>query len=232
MTDDLDRLRIEYADRAARMADDDRYSTFNQANLFTLQQRQRSVTVALRKNGLSPLNGKAVLEVGCGGGGVLLELLGMGVKASHLQGVDLLPDRLFSAQERLPGISLLCADGRDLPYPEGCFDLVLQFTVFSSILDPSVRQAIAKEMLRVLRPQGAIIWYDFWLNPTNKQTKGLRPSQIHSLFPDCRYHLYRVTLAPPLARRLVPLSWTLAILLENLKLLNSHYLAIIQPNLS
>ncbi|MFM8320013.1 MAG: hypothetical protein ACKOC5_03775 [Chloroflexota bacterium] len=37
--DDLDRLRKEYADREKRFAGDDRYSLFNTANLFLIQQR-------------------------------------------------------------------------------------------------------------------------------------------------------------------------------------------------
>ncbi len=226
---DLDRLRVEYADRARRLAADNRYSSFNQANLFILQQRQRSITQALRTHQLLPLDGKIVLDLGCGSGGVLLEWLGLGVKAGDCHGVDLLPSRLLVARERLPGIGLLCADGCDLPYPEASFDLVLQFTVFSSILDPATRQAIAKEMLRVLRPNGAIVWYDFWLNPTNRQTQGMRPGEIRQLFPGCHRHLYRVTLAPPLARSLVAISWILALFLEKLRMFNSHYLAIIQP---
>jgi hypothetical protein len=141
----------------------------------------------------------------------------------------LLPDRLAAAQARLPGLALQNADGRFLPYPAQTFDLLLQFTVFSSILDPAIWHAMAQEMLRLLRPNGAIVWYDFWLNPTNPQTRGIRPSQIRALFPGCRIRFIRVTLAPPLARRLVPISWTLAAILEKLCFLNTHYLAIIRP---
>jgi len=34
----------------------------------------------------------------------------------------------------------------------------------------------------------------------------------------------RITLAPPLARAVAPVSWALALLLEGLRLFNSHYL--------
>jgi hypothetical protein len=61
-----------------------------------------------------------------------------------------------------------------------------------------------------------ILWYDFWLNPSNLQTKGFRPAEIKRLFPTCRFEFQRLTLAPPLARRLVPFSWLLAALLEKL----------------
>ena len=72
-------------------------------------------------------------------------------------------------------------------------------------------------------------WYDFWLNPTNPQTRGIRPAEIRRLFPNCRYEFHKITLAPPIARRVVPISWMLALFLESLKIFNSHYLVAIRP---
>ena len=111
-------------------------------------------------------------------------------------------------------------------------------TAISSILDSEIRRNICADMLRVLRspdpasgkPGGLILWYDFWLNPTNPQTRGVRflltiyhlPFTIYcSLFPNCHYEFHRITLAPPLARRVVPVSWILAYGLERLKIFNS-----------
>jgi SAM-dependent methyltransferase len=225
--DDVERLRREYG-RRAREIDEAYYSPFDRANLFILQQRQRSLLDLLRRQGCSSLAGKQLLEVGCGGGGVLLEYLGLGAAPAGLHGTDLLLPRVAAAKSRLPHLPLTCADGRFLPYPRHSFDLVLQYTVFSSILDPALKQQLAQEMVRVLRPGGLIIWYDFWFNPTNRQTQGIRPAEIRRLFPHCTHTFYRLTLAPPLARRLVPLSWTLALLLEKLRLFNSHYLVAVR----
>ena len=118
-------------------------------------------------------------------------------------------------------------------------------TAISSILDPDIRRNICADMLRVLRspdpasgkPGGMILWYDFWLNPTNPQTRGIRPAEtcpelsrrIKRLFPNCRYEFHRITLAPPIARRIVPISWLLAYGLERLTIFNSHYLVAIRP---
>jgi SAM-dependent methyltransferase len=156
--------------------------------------------------------------------------LNFGVLQGHLHGADLLFDRLEAAQGRLPASPLVNADGQRLPYPAGSFDLVLQFTALSSILDGTIRAAVCGEMVRVLRPGGLVLWYDFWLNPTNRQTHGIRPREVRGLFPGCRIELHKITLAPPLARRVVPVSWMLGVLLEGLKLFNSHYLAVIQKN--
>ena len=84
-------------------------------------------------------------------------------------------------------------------------------------------------MMRVVKAGGLILSYDFWLNPTNPQTRGIRPSEIRRLFPGCRFEFQRITLAPPIARRSVPISWLLSAFLEKLSLFNSHYLVAIQP---
>lgn len=171
-----------------------------------------------------------MLEVGCGRGGVLIEYLSFGT--TSLSGIDLLADRVVEAKARLPQGVLSCADGQRLPFASGSFDLVMQYTAFSSVLDDTVKVNMAREMLRVLRPDGSIIWYDFWLNPTNSQTRGIRPAEIKQLFPGCVYTFRRVTLAPPIARRLVRVSWLACALLEKLRLFNTHYLVAIRKKTS
>ncbi len=222
---DLVRLRAEYAERAESIGKTDRYSLFNPAQLFAVQQRQRAVLKCLRRNDFYPLKGRHILEVGCGAGGVLLEALTFGADAEHVHGADLLFERVQKAFAPLP---LTCADGQSLPYAAASFDLTMQFTVFSSVLDDGVKRNLAAEMLRVTKPGGLILWYDFWLNPTNPQTRGIRPAEIRNLFPGCSFQFERTTLAPPLARRLVPLSWGLSLLLESMSVFNTHYLGAIR----
>jgi SAM-dependent methyltransferase len=228
--DDLDRLRAEYADRDRRLAGSGLYSPLHPANLFAKQQRLRVMLSLLRRHGFESLADKRVLEIGCGRGGILSEFLVCGASPEQLHGAELLPNRLADARARLPRLPLTCADGQNLPYRSGSFDLVVQFTVFSSVLDRSIKRNIAQEMLRVLRrPDGVILWYDFWLNPTNRQTRGVRPAEIRELFPGCEFDSRRITLAPPIARRLVGISRAAAAFLERIKLLNTHYLVAIRP---
>ncbi len=228
--DDLSRLRAEYEDRKQRFASSDVYSSFNAANLFTVQQRQRDILASLKRAGVTDLADKRILEMGCGDGGVLAEFLTFGTRPENLFGVDYLADRLSNARTQLPASHFANADGSHLPFPSASFDIVMQFTALSSILDPGLRRDICRDMLRVLRPSGLILWYDFWLNPTNPQTHGIRPVEIRELFPACSISFRKITLAPPLARRLVPLSWPLGLILESLSVFNSHFLAVIRPN--
>lgn len=217
------RLRKEYEDRKRRFANSDVYSWFNKANLFAIQQRQRTLLVTLKEHNWVDLSRLQILEMGCGGGGVLTDFLNFGVSPQNLFGIDLLADRLLHAKHNLPSSHFMNADGQNLPFPSESFDLAMQFTALSSLLDSNVRQKICSEMIRVLKPSGLILWYDFWLNPTNPQTRGIRPEEIKRLFPDCYYEFHRMTLAPPIARRLVPLSWGFCLFLESLKIFNTHY---------
>lgn len=225
--DDVTRLRNEYEKRKQRLAGSDIYSALNLANLFIIQSRQRAVQRALRTHNLLDLSGLRILEMGCGSGGVLTEYLGFGALPHNLYGVDLISDRLQQARARLPGSNFANADGVCLPFPAGSFDLALQYTAISSVLDPILRSAICADLLRIVRPGGLILSYDFWLNPTNPQTRGLMPDEIRQIFPGCNIRFYKINLAPPIARKLVPISWGLAHFLESLSLLNSHYLAAI-----
>lgn len=226
--DDLARLRAEYEDRKRRFAGSDVYSWLNPAHLFTLQGRQRAVLSALKQHGFLDLSQRRILEMGCGSGGVLAEYLAFGAATCNLFGVDLLPDRLSQAHHWHSGLNLANADGQCLPFPSRSFDLVLQFTALSSILDADIRRSVCAEMLRVLKPDGMILSYDFWLNPTNPHTRGVRPEEIRRYFPGCQIEFHRITLAPPIARRLASVSWGLCLFLEGLKLFNTHYLACIR----
>jgi ubiquinone/menaquinone biosynthesis C-methylase UbiE len=218
-----------YAARAERLAGSEAYSLGNPAYLYTIQSRQRAILRCLRREGAWPLAGQDILEVGCGAGEVLLELLSYGAEPARLHGVDLLAERAAVARRRLPHVGIACADGGLLPYADASFDLLLQFTVFSSILDKAVCYTVASEMRRVLRSDGLILWYDFWLNPTNRHTRGIRPGEVKEYFPDCQCSFERITLAPPLTRRLAPYSWTGAHVLEAMGIFNTHYLAAIRP---
>ncbi|MBN1564064.1 MAG: class I SAM-dependent methyltransferase [Anaerolineae bacterium] len=221
-------LQDEYAHREERLSGSDLYSVFNPAYLYMVQQRQRQELALLRRHDIDHLKDKRILEVGCGRGGILSSLVSFGARQHLLHGVDLIHDRVVGAQQRFPAMQFTCADGQRLPYAAASFDLVVQYTAFSSILDDHIKAQVAQDMRRVLRPDGLILWYDFWLNPSNPQTRGIRPAEIKRLFPGCRYDFRRVTLAPPLTRKLAARSWMLCLLLEKLRLLNTHYLVIIQ----
>jgi ubiquinone/menaquinone biosynthesis C-methylase UbiE len=226
---DLDRLREEYAEREKRPELTTRYSLFNLANLFLIQARQRATVQLLRRNGIESLAELRVLEVGCGAGGVLLEYLAYGVPPDRLFGIDILQDRLVTAKRRVGGAQIVCGDAQTLPFLPNSFDVVLIYTAMSSILDNGVRARFASEVRRVGKAgTGFLLWYDFWVNPGNKAVRGVSMRELKKLFAGCTFDWRQITLAPPLARRLVPISWIAAATLEALRLFNTHYLVLVR----
>lgn len=220
------RIRTVYAKRQGEF----RYSWFNPSYVFMMQERERNMLVALEQHGFTCLNTTRILEIGCGTGYWLREFIKFGAEPQNITGIDLLPDRVDVAKQLCPErLQVECGSAISLGFPDGCFDLVLQSTVFSSVLEPSIREQMASEMLRLVNEHGAVLWYDFHVNnPKNRDVQGMNKREIHRLFPGCRIELRRITLAPPITRLLAPFSLSACSLLERLKVLNTHYLGVIR----
>jgi len=223
------RVREVYARRAERGLDA-RYDYWQPANLFIYQGRERVLLAALDAAGILPLTGRRVLDIGCGNGAVLHDMQRYGAMASDLYGVDLLPDRVESARELLPGARFDVADAQSLPHEDSSFDLVLGFTLLSSVLDEAIRRRIAGEMARVTKPAGLVVLYDFWTNPTNRDVRPLRRDDVDRLFPNRRIEFRGVTLAPPIVRALIglPGGRLACSALEVLPFLRTHFIAAVR----
>lgn len=205
------------------------HTGFDRARVFFVQEQERALADLLRRHGVSLLDDQRVLEVGCGNGRALRDLVRWGMRPDRLTGVDLLEARLQDARrDCAPGVRLVQANGARLPFHDAAFDIVMQFTVFTSILDADVRRVVAAEIRRVLRPGGLVIWYDYFAPSPNPDVRSVRKQELRGLFPGWSLDLRRVTLAPPLARLLAPRAWWLAELLGKMPLLRTHYLAAIR----
>lgn len=209
----------------------DRYSLATPSALQIRAVQLEHVARLLRRENMLPLASLALLEVGCGRGQWLVDFESMGALRENLAGIDLDEARLETARRRLcPGADIRAGSAAALPWKTATYDLVFQSTVFTSILDDGLKQRVAQEMLRVVKPSGLIVWYDFSFdNPFNRDVRGVGKREIHRLFPGCSVRFQRVTLAPPLGRFLAGRSRELASILERLRLLNTHLLASIRP---
>jgi SAM-dependent methyltransferase len=224
-----DRIRSVYARRKGESC----YAE-SLAGRFQVQERERHVLRLLDRYRLMPLAGKRILEIGCGTGKWLRDLISWGADPELLFATELLPASAARARRLCPqSVTISCGNAASLPYDSGSFDLVLQATVFTSVLDREMKRAIAAEMLRVLRPGGTILWYDFfWRNPGNPYVQPVGRDELRLLFPGCRLDLRRISLAPPLTRFLAPRSWAATALLSRIPLLCTHYLGAICPTRS
>ncbi len=227
MYGEVERVRAAYA---RRPANDPRYSWFQPGHVFIAQERERAVLAALARHKITRLDTLRVLDVGCGEGFWLGELVKWGAKAHRVVGVDVIHERLRAARHRVSqDLVVIGANGDALPFTDAAFDLVVQSTVFSSILSTTIRRQVASEMLRVLRTGGHILWYDFYIgNPRNPDVRRVGRAEIKRLFPGCEMDVRRVTLAPPIVRRLAKLTRIGSLLIDKFPLLRTHFLGILR----
>jgi len=230
VSDSIEEARIKqvYSRRQEKIPQE-RYSYFNPGTLLIEQELERCSLRCLAKLSIS-LRDAVILEVGCGRGTRLANLIRWGASPENMCGVDIIESRIDDARRLLPSLVVLeVGNACNLKFRDDTFDLALQFTAFSSVLDGSMRQRMAAEMLRVLKPGGAILWYDFHFNnPWNKDVIGMGKREIKSLFCDCAIDVRRLTLFPRLARSLGKVSPSIAGALSRTKVFSTHYLAAIR----
>jgi ubiquinone/menaquinone biosynthesis C-methylase UbiE len=98
---------------------------------------------------------RRVLDVGCGTGILVPELLNLYGSASCLVELDLAEDMLRVNTTKFPGewIDRVCADAQAMPFSDACFDLAVCFSALPHMPEKSYA---LRQILRVLHPGGVI----------------------------------------------------------------------------
>jgi ubiquinone/menaquinone biosynthesis C-methylase UbiE len=225
---ELERIRAAY-DRRDRFIGAVRYARIDRANLYSAHERELALADLLRSAGLSSLKGMRILDLGCGRGTTLRQLLEYDAEPALLFGVDLLANRIAPASRLSPHLQFLRGNAAQLPFADASFHLVLQFTLLTSVLDQGFKRAIAQEIARVLPSGGKLLWYDFaYNNPKNPDVRGIGRAEIRSLFPRWPLALRRITLAPPLGRLIARFSPAVYYAMANVRFLCTHYMGLLQ----
>jgi SAM-dependent methyltransferase len=216
-------VRERYARRAVG---DRRYHPLEPSVWTARIERERALMGLLSMQGWMDLSDRRVIEVGCGSGANLMEWLRLGCRPENLRGIELLAERHAEARHRLPpSVRVDLGDASVAEVEPGSHDVVMQSTVFSSLLDDVFQQRLADAMWRWLKPGGAIVWYDFTIdNPRNPDVRGMPLSRVRALFPHGVITARRVTLAPPISRRLTRVHPGLYGVFNALPFLRTHLL--------
>ena len=135
-----------------------------------------------------------VLDIGCGRGAVLM-LAARRVPEGKAVGVDVWRLRDQSGNNRamternavVEGVSdrveVLDGDARELPFPDGSFDLVVSNLALHNIRDTDERTVALREAVRVLRPGGRLRIVDLntrsYVQPL--RDAGCRDLEVHRL---------------------------------------------------
>lgn len=237
---ELDRIRREYERRDAGRSGGPSWGYPDPAYVLYVQELERALLDAVHRSGVE-LASARVLEVGCGAGAVLHRFVDFG--AAHAAGIDLMEQRVEEGRRLHPELELRCGDAARLPWDDALFDVAMQVTCLSSVLDPALRTEIAAEMWRVLRPGGIAVSYDMRpapaplallrdllrrsgaLAPPPTPIEGLSRAELARLFPEAPLHVRSLQLHTSLgavARR----SRAAAVALRALPPLRSHLLAV------
>lgn len=171
------------------------------------------------------LSDTRIIDVGCGSGGFLRQLIDWGANPTRLVGTEYQPQRLELARLRTaPGVRWHLGD---LGFAaDASFELAVANTVFSSILEPEQRAMLAADMWRTVMPGGWCMVFDFrYNNPRNKQVRRVDWHELRRFWPTPVFRHQTLMLAPPIARRLAGAPRLLSELLVALApALRSHFI--------
>jgi len=135
---------------------------------------------------LGPMEGRDVLEIGCGGAQCSRWVAGQGaasVIASDVSSGMLSRARRINAEMADPRlrVALVQCDGAALPFPDSTFDLV--FTAYGVVPFVADSAAVMAEAGRVLRPGGRFVFSTThplrWAMPDDPGEQGLRVTQSY-----------------------------------------------------
>ncbi|HMT93827.1 class I SAM-dependent methyltransferase [uncultured Thiothrix sp.] len=214
-------------ERYARRDVGSRYNMLRPEVYLGIQERQRSMLRLFQKDLCwQTTNDKSLLEIGCGNGNNLLEFLRFGFHPEYLSGSELLEERVIAARHVLPiDVIIYSGDSTLANIPQNSQDIVFQSVVFSSLLDNNFQQILANKMWQWVKPGGGILWYDFiFNNPSNPDVRGVPVRRVHELFPDGKMIVKRITLAPPISRRVCKIHPYLYHLFNIIPWLRTHVL--------
>jgi SAM-dependent methyltransferase len=193
-----------YEDYYARKGKDRNDLRHNPGVLFQALALEASIVRASRAVDHDPETA-LVLDVGCGGGGNVHDLLRLNYRPDRITGIDILPDRIAQARRLYPQARFIQGDARRMEFANHTFDLVFESTMFATLPDDALSAEIASEMLRVCKPGGYLMLVD-WRTPKpwDASYKALTRRRLAGLFavPDQTevVRVCRGALVPPLGR--------------------------------
>lgn len=178
--------------------------TTNPTSLFYEQkirsEREDLIREIVRKR-FPAVDSLKILEIGAGTGGNVPLFRSIGLRDDQIFLNELLEDRWSLIQKEYSSVQVFPGNALDISAGQK-FDIIFQFTVFTSILDEDFRRELAQKMVSLLKTGGLIIWYDFiYNNPANPDVRGVSRKEVIRLFKEMNVRFHRVTLAPPIGRR-------------------------------
>ena len=158
--------------------------------------------------------------------------------AKHLKVLHVAPEYCFIDRfEEMKNLDYITADIEsplakvkmdihEIPFEANTFDVAICNHVMEHVDD--YHKAMS-ELYRVLKPNGAILLYDFRVdNPANPAVHRVTRAMIRGYFPGSELRCRSLTVLPPLSRRLGKLTRVLYPALTRVPLLHTHLLCLLR----
>jgi len=155
----------------------DLYAPHYDEKLDYLDSFEKRKLVELMDN----LGGKKVLDIGCGTGRIIPDLLD---KNAIVTGADISTEMLKIAQEKFPKVNFVEADIRKLPFKDDSFDFVIAAFVIVHLKQVELENAF-DEVYRVLKPGGKFIL----TNINQKKAPKLKVKNLGEIVIKSYYHI-------------------------------------------
>jgi len=129
------------------------------------------------------LNGKKILDFGCGNGELLQIFVNNGVRSSNLYGVDVSPELIKLSKKKLKlKAKVKIYQGEKINFKDNFFDIILMTEVFEHLKDP---KKTITELKRILKKGGILLitvpngsaYRPFW-----DMVKNLRIKKLKKIF--------------------------------------------------
>lgn len=179
----------------------DRFGKYLHFHHYSEAECHLKYTKILKRHFNGRINGLKMIEVGAGHGNNLLFFKYLGLEWDNIYANEISQERVDILRNNLPSAKVIAGDAATLNF-NNYFDIVLQSTVFTSLLDDRRKTIVADKMYEIAKEGGIILWYDFTYNShVNKKVKGIKRKEIANLFSKAKeINYYNVTLAPPIGR--------------------------------
>lgn len=130
----------------------DNLASTQEYNVFTDDANQKIINTVLK---LSKLNaGAQIIDLGCGSG-IFTQLFQQ--RGYDCIGLDLSQKLLQLGKQQIPTIHYLQGDVETLPFADNSLDMIVLSCLVHHLPDPRLS---AKEVYRVLKPQGQFVAFD------------------------------------------------------------------------
>jgi SAM-dependent methyltransferase len=197
---DLERVRTAYAEYAKTGRDrlwDPRNPGYARLAADLQSRLLEALSDSLKSEGPT-----RVLDLGCGEGDLAAEIPALDHPVQWI-GVDLRDDAVATARARHPEHEFVVASADDLPFEAASMDVVVARLLFSSLPSTLMEVAVARQIGRILRPTGWLVWLDLrYPNPRNRRVHAVPFARMRALFPAWHMEVGTAGLLPPVARRL------------------------------